>query len=300
MRALFATLTAATVALLASCGSSSDDPARGQLIVMVTSDMPVPKDITSIELKVFATRDAQFDTLQYDGALETDKLQLPASLALVAGADVSKPVKVRVEAWQGSPPNRRLRVVQERVTTPPASGNFVLEMPLQWLCDGRATVVPPDNIDIGCQEGFTCFAGVCESNFVDPATLPEYGGDYDLRQHDADGCFDAVECFSGSSLVGFVDLSSCTIDYPDAMAVEQGVNVAIGLKPNSDGFCSSERCYIVLDFGSVTGWNRVDKKIQLPKHICTSIGEGNADIAGVAVSTTCKTKTPSWDLCQFR
>ena len=283
--------------LMLGCGASADGEERGELIVALTSDMPVPDDITDVQMEVFGSRSADFDTLTWSGPVdfreEPGEIPLPATLALVSGTDPSRPVKVMVRAYQEIAGERYLRLRADRVTTAPKLGKAVLQIPMEWLCTASAQDV--SDVDTLCPDGQTCIAGVCESNVVNLADLPSY--DDWVGAQPAGSCFDAKGCFENVNLYSIVNSTSCLMDYPNT---DVGVNFAMVLSDKSAGVCNdSGKCWVVLDYGTQTGWRESPtsgRVVQLPRRVCELHTLGK--LQGVAVTTSCPTKTPSIGLCR--
>jgi hypothetical protein len=71
-------------------------------------------------------------------------------------------------------------------------------------------------------------------------------------------------------------------------------------KAGVPGICSAEACYVPLDQDATEGWSESGDKILLPPAVCnrlTSPSSPNLSILGVAVTTSCATKTPSVPTC---
>lgn len=258
-------------------------------MLALQSDMPLPKDIDrlSIEVLVRGVRQHWSEHL-----LGPTQLQLPGTLALVAGSDPSSPVTVRVAAWQRT----RLRLVRDVVTTVPTDRIALLQVTLEWLCDGMAREgALPGTVQSTCPDGETCIGGECLSNVVDSSKLPDYqpGKVYGDGGTPASGaCFDVLGCFESASIVPIVDRATCVIDRPSGGL---GANVAMVLAPSSDGTCSKGACLVPLDGFSDTGWTAVGDRLQLPPAVCKRIDAGR--VAGIAVTTACPTKTASFPIC---
>jgi uncharacterized delta-60 repeat protein len=287
-----------TVALLTAC--AEEERTRGQLIVAITSDMPLPKDINLIKIEVTV----QGQRYYYDEhRVGPDELRLPATLGIIEGTKGNLPVTITVGAFQ----DRTLRLVRQAVTSVPPDRAALLVLTLEWLCDGFGEEVPSSDglssrLETGCPDGQTCIGGACESNFVDPSSLPDY--DPALVFGGADGpgpdgmCFDALACFeTGLSVLPRWDAnaSTCRIDRPSG----DRVNVALELPGGGDGICKSERCLIVLDglvqHGFQPAGSGAEDQLALPARACRLIEEGI--VSGVLVSTDCPTKTTSVPLC---
>lgn len=289
---------------LLNWGCSEDTPPRGELIVALSSDMPLPKDIGRLTIEVTVQGQRHYYN-EHD--LGENKLELPATLAIIEGTQANVPVTVTVAAWQtfsDRPP--KLRLVRQAVTTMPSRRSVLLTLVLEWLCDGFGEVLPDPSgltprFSTGCAEGETCIAGACESNFVDPSSLPDYDPALVFGGGNGPGssgmCFDTSACMDGAlEVVPRWDAaaSTCRIDRPDG----DRVNVALVLPGGGDGICGTTRCLIVLDGFEARGFQPVsdgNAQLELPDRACALFTDGI--ITGVAVSTACPTKTTSVPLC---
>jgi hypothetical protein len=270
---------------------------KGELMMIVTTDMSLPKDIDKVRIEVTAGGRTPYKNdfvgLGAPGAL----LKLPGALGiLVNEEDPSTPVTLRVVAWQRDVP----RVLQELVSTVPEGRQVAMRMPVQWLCDESA--VPTIGSDSGeidakstCGEGETCIAGTCEKNEIDSNDLPPYdpadvfGG----GTGDGDGtCFDTAPCF--------VEITPAVVDGDDC-TIKAGENVNVALRVASDGICGPAGCFVPLDANSAVGWMPAGNRVELPKALCGPTGQiEKGKVLGVVtspVTDTCPLKTESIPTC---
>lgn len=287
------TTRAAAAALCLAAGtapSCAKAPPPGEVMMIVQTDMSLPKDVDTVTIEVLVRGDPRFSqTFEKLGADES--LKIPASLGITidAGTDPTTPVTLRVIASQQG----MVRVLNEAVTTVPDDRIAALRLPVHWLCWDQVAVDGQGNASSTCPEGQTCVAGSCADKKIDPTTLPTYdvadvfGG----GTGSGDGsCFDVSSCFTGS-VDAPVDLASCTI------APSGSVNVAIRVQ--SAGICGPAGCFVVLDAESDAGWKTgPGGEIQLPTAVCDRIMSGDA--AGVSisgVSAACAQKTAGLPTC---
>lgn len=277
-----------TLLLASACGR---EETKGQIVVALTSNMPIPKDITHLSVQV-----KQAGVLRYEDIVQIgpNRQPVPTSFTIVRGKRPGDQVFIKVAAWQVL----ALRQVREVVTTVPANRIAALPIELQWFCDGKVepysrpqnASVNSDEISSSCLSGQTCIDGACVDATIDSDTLEDFDFDKIYRAPDADPpCFNVPECFASASQV-VVRQSDCSIDAPEG---GQGVNVAI--ETTGDGFCATNnRCFIPLDGFSSTGWTTTEgARLKLTAGACAA----NDAIKGVAVTTACPTKTLSVPTC---
>lgn len=267
---------AALVPLTASCDGDVLPP-KGQLMLVVTSNMAPPKDFDTLHVEV-REDGATAPALDVDYALGgSQAVKLPATLGIVAGSDPNKIVRVTVEGRRGE----AVRVRRLAVTRVPPDRIATLPMPIDGLC-----------VDTPCPtaangEPQTCIAGACQPAKVESSELPDYSPEavFGGGTGRGDGvCFDTVACFS-TGRVAPIRRDDCTV----AKELGVGFNVAVLGPPNSDGVCGSNACLLVLDKDPfvgpvITGWREVNDRVLLPRAICE---RG----LSVMTTTTCATKS---------
>ncbi len=293
---LSSTLTVAAAAALPLLSSGCAEKVPSQLVVVLQTDLSLPKDISSVRIQVLAEGESKFDHT-YSGFGVDLTQKLPGTLVIDAPDKPDQSIDIRIGAFAGDPDTVPPRIVRQAVTTIPDGKTVTLQMPIQFLCDGRAALLGQD-LDSGCPDGTTCLAGVCEDNKVDGSKLPVY----EESKVFGDGeCFDTSSCFD-SGAEAEVDLASCTI--------AGGDDVNVALETEGDGICGAVGCFVALDAnadlaasGQKTvslGYTVLDGgKIQLPKGVCQQLQTGKiVRVVTTATGTgSCAKKQPSLPTC---
>ncbi len=284
------------LALCVAC-TSPQKPA-GQLVVSIETDMSLPDQVDTVRVQVLVHGETFLDQ-SYPVGTPDDNL-IPATLTLVAGRDPSQPVSIRVSGGQHGGAWRTFREV---TTTVPADRSAALRMPIQWLCDGTATMRttpgvdgrPTDELASTCPDGSTCMAGACKQSAVPEPQLPDFTleAEYGGASTPALGtCFDTLSCMRAGSLVQ--PDADCTVPKP---AGSDTLNVALRV-PNG-GICDATglTCFVPLNGDSVEGWslNANGDRIQLPTPACDKLTAGQ--VTGIYVSSACATKTEAVPPC---
>jgi len=286
-------LSVALIGSLARAASACSNQPNGALVVAVETDVPLPKDVDTIEIQVEADGSVQFDNPY---AVGSGHLLVPATLTLLPGSTVGEPVTIRLLAYQGN----TVRMLRQTITTVPTTRVATLLMPIQWLDFGMTTggsVMNASGVESTCPSGQTPDEGACVNDTVDATTLPEYSAAAVFGGGDGTGdgvCYDLLGCFSAST-VATLDKSDCSIANP----ANDVVNVAFVLQPSlGDGECGAQGCLVPLPSG--TGWVKDGARIKLPRAVCT-----NPKVVGARVSTattasstkSCATMTSTTALC---
>lgn len=295
---------ASALALGAACSSEDSEPQRGQLMIAISTDMSVPKDLDHVHVQVVLTRGPVVHDQTYwlEPARGGDTL-LPATLAVVAGDKQNAPVEVRVTGLLGS----KARTFSKVQTTIPESRLAMLRVPVQWLCDGSAQLVVDDVYDSACsardEAEYSCVAGTCEPASVDVSSLPDFDPAAIFGGGEGPGdvlgeCFDTTACFDGGGDVTPDDDCAIDVDVPSGGEL----NVALKFPADdpasgeSPGICSSKGCYVALDKDDRFGW-RIDDTgaVLLPLAVCEAVREGAAE--AVRVCYTHRSKTAQFPSC---
>ena len=273
---------------LVAC-SDERKPELGELMLAVSTDLEVPKDIDELSIEVLTYGAVQFSNA-YD--LGPPGLRLPATLGIVAGEDPAAPVTIRVVA-------RRLgvaRFLREIVTTVPADRVALLPVSMEWLCIDQVEETPDGEVTSTCPSGETCVAGRCTDPALDSNALSDYspGDVFGGGNEDGGGeCLDTVACF-GTGRTVEVDPDDCTMATPDDAPLHR-VNVGLVRPVGTDGICGPEACLVPLSANAEGGWREVEGRIQLAPAVCDRLSEG--EVTAVAVTTACPSKTASVPTC---
>jgi hypothetical protein len=301
-------LAALFAALLPAAGALSCSTEDGELLVVVQTDMELPKDIDSIRIEI---RSGGIPWLEQDyGHLGTDKgIKLPATLGITTENDSSRPVNIRILAFRDSLKQKQVRVLREATTTVPSKRIAMFHMPFSFLCDGLAKQSGGVITNDGCAADETCIAGECAPSKLDappPETFAEeevFGG----GTGNGDGtCFDVTGCMDGGSLV-----TPAARDNPDPAEAEQKPEIcSIDVDPSAgdmnlailtetSGMCGESGCFVALDAGSVGGWTVASdgKTIVLPDAVCRMNGEKVRGIVAAPLKAGCPLKQVQTPTC---
>lgn len=294
------------LACLAFTACKADDPeVRGQLMVVLQTDMSLPKDVTQVKILVKLGGKPYHDKNYIIAPGEDWVTKLPATLAVVASVDDPTP---RVEVTVIGLRSKEARVFAQAVTTIPEERTATLFVPIQWLCDGQVEELPKDAGYVSSCEpkngrAQVCRAGSCVDVTVDEDDLKDYDpsdvfGGADEPKNGL--CFDTLKCFESSFRV--VPDEDCTVE----VGVPEGyeLNLALLNPENGDGICKRAEeppCYIPLDKNNTFGWKTAtgskptSVRAQLPAAVCTKLGAG--EVAGVQATLACATKTLQFPTC---
>jgi hypothetical protein len=280
-------LGAVALLALAAAGCGGDDK-LGSLMLAISTDMYVDKDIDRMDVIVQPetgpTQATPINLFPAQGGLF-----LPGTFAIVEGKTDGEFVRVRIIARQ----QNEVRVVREVAVRLPKSRTAVLPMPIQWLCDGH--VAPEGQLyRSNCPENETCIAGTCQPDAVDENTLEDYVAADVFGGGNATGggtCFDTLSCFE-STTEPPIDLDTCEL----ATAASDDLNVGLMLPTGGDGHCTNSGCWVPLDASSLTGWSGVDggARVKLPAAACEHVRNGGAS---VRVSHDCPSKPALMPTC---
>ncbi len=283
--------------------SCAREPAPGQVMLLVSSNLSVPTDVDTLSITV--TRSGQKDTrsdqcywLRAFPPGTTPACQaasLPGTIALVSHDTPNDRVHVHLELRQGGAKGP-VRVQRDAELQIPSEGVKQLPLPLDFLC---LEAGPP----AACPAGTTCQLGSCVDDKV--GQLADY-----VAIPPAASCFDITACFGtitgGNSTLPQVDVDlGCAIKGNGALDAEN-VNVALIVNPltaGNLGVCDglSGKCLIPLDHGP-EGWttlrdsNGIAVAIGLPQAVCNAVPKYVSGIT-VGQSGQCGVKNPALGLC---
>ena len=279
------------IALLVGCDFGSDPEAKsGGLVIVVESDLSIPKDIDRVQLEVTQLGKT---LLKVDEPLGEKRLLIPAEFRVDATGS-SAPVKVHGLALLDGVP----RIERSAVTPIPVGRVGVLRLPFRYLCDGTAETDGRST----CGGEDTCVLGSCRSAEVPSRDVEEYGGgsagsgaDRTVRgvmggDGGTEGCFDLLACFASAQEVE-LDLDSCSFALGEAAPGR--LNVALRLPSGGDGVCDDSACWVALDRDE--GWSVDGDQVLLVESVCKKIAAGRP--ISVAASSACRAKSVSTPLC---
>lgn len=257
----------AAAGVAAAC-SGDVAPAKGQLMVVLQSDMAIPKDFNRVQVQISVLGKLAFSNTYI--ADDAGAFTLPGTIAVVAGEEAAPTVEVQVV---GIDRQGAAQTFSKVVTTLPRERIATLRVPIQWLCTGQVT-----EFGQGADKQFvskcmpnkgkdqSCLAGSCADVDVDESSLPEFvptevfgGGEY---ANDPSGkCFDVQGCFKlGVDLAPDLDPDSPTYCQASLEVPENyTVNFAMNTGPLGAGVCDDNDpaapCYVVLDQSETFGWS---------------------------------------------
>ncbi len=271
------TLALAAVVLLTTSCADETLPVKGQLMLVITTNMAPPKDFDTMRIRI-VEEGSTVPIHDLDYALGgSQAVKLPATLGVVAGSDPNKTVRITVEARRGGV----VRVSREAIARVPQGRIATLPLPIDGLC-----------VESACQadasgNAQTCIAGTCQTANVDVETLPDFSPTevFGGGTGQGDGaCFDTLACFTNGKPA--IVSADCSIERETQSGF--GLNVAVVRPPASDGICGSNACLLPLDRDPftgplVTGWREKDGRVFLPSAICERS-------LPVLVTTSCATK----------
>ena len=282
-RLLAAGLSCALAVL--SC-AADERSSRGGLLIVIESDLSIPKDIDHISLDVTAREHSLLHVYEQIGA---GHLLIPAQFKLSAAE--RSVVTARALAFRDGVP----RIERSAVTQIPQTHIGVLRLPLKYLCDDTAQ----DDGSSTCGEGQTCILGSCRTAELPTNSLPTIepaagSGQLVDSVTAADGgragCFDVRACMLAAVNVQ-LEPDRCTFPLPEATDPAR-LNIAVVLPPGDVGICDDRACYVALDKDE--DWSVEDAHVQPPQGFCSRLLEHPFE---VRMSTTCAAKTTRVPLC---
>ncbi len=263
----------------------------GQLVLVVQTDMSIPKDIDTIRIQAFDDGSLKFQQ-DYDkiGPDPSTEIRLPGTITLVAPSNPADVITIVVSARTGGAQGT-VRVVRTVVTTIPATRVAMLPITLSFLCYGQATTDSAgEPVGTCTNPSDTCIAGQCVSDSVDSTSLPAFSPN--SVQETSGACFDAAGCWTDPT-VATVDKATCTI--PPIPA--SGVNVA--LQTQSTGICGPVGCFVTLDADDpIEGWSvATDGRTTLPPAVCQQIGTTIVNVVTQPTTAACPLKVAALPTC---
>jgi len=310
-------------------GSGGCSPERtkspGSLMLVTSTDLQVPKDISSVGIQVLDGNGVERHAKWYTLGSRPDRTELPATLAIEPGSSDS-PIQVRIFAQRT---DGEVVALSEAVTTVPRDRVAMLRMPIEWLSVGmvkpsQSSSSAPDagvqfpsetkfaSTVTTCPKGQTPHAGLCETSTVDSSSLPNYtpGQVYGDGSGNGDGaCFDTVKCFANATPVVVSDTQNCVVNRDGAGYLAQTLGIqpaeatsriSLGMVPaDGSGICGPGGCVVTLDYSPNApnlGWSILsDYSIKLPGAVCAKLGDGS--LRAVIATANCSTKSAELPTC---
>jgi hypothetical protein len=229
----------------------------GQIVLVVQTDLSIPKDIDTIRIQAFNNGELKFQE-DYDKiGPDSDEIRLPGTISLVASNNPADVITIVVSASTGDIDLGGVpRVIRTVVTTIPPDRVAMLPLGIHFLCYGQVTAGAAGT----CADGQSCIGGVCQGSTLDSTTLTDYAPSAVTGNG---SCFDGASCWTAPTVATVA--SDCSI--PPVT----GVNIA--LQTATLGICGPAGCFVTLDANDpVEGWTtRKDGRIQLPAGVCVQI-----------------------------
>ncbi len=306
----------------AAVSLSCSAPSKGSLVVEMSTNMQVPKDVDVVAVYVSTNGATKFD---YIGRVRPQgTVELPSTLAIVEPDDPSSQVRIRVIAFQDT----TAQVLRDVLTTVPHQRTALLRLPIDFVDEGSVTgSLPqqyfPDETTVldgptqfqptdptiivptcDFSKGLTMIDGVCKSASVDSSQLPDYEpalvqAEAGLQASGTSGCFDVQTCFQGSTPVASVDTTSCTFPLP-AGADPARLNVAI-VTPRAGDCLAPGECYVPLVQDPAEGWTVSNGIVTLTPGLCAQFLANGAPLgpAQLYISAgTCAAQATSSPVCE--
>ena len=147
-------------------GCGKVDASRGGLMLMVSTDGPLPLDRVDISI------DASDRSLLANKYRVPEELGLPTSIAIVSNGDATAQATISVTGWSGNVPLDRRDAI---VTQIPTDRVVALNVVLSARCSSKLTVSVDGNAVSSCGDGNTCDnAGNCVTVMIQAQDLPTY------------------------------------------------------------------------------------------------------------------------------
>ena len=273
---------------------------RGAIMVAITTDLAVPKDVDAIGVTVRTDTTTRTSILRRLDA--ADAITLPATLAIPEADDPDAAIRVRVVGFR-----RGEAVVPRdvRTTAPHAGRVALLRVPLASVNRGLSVkgslpaglaegaydpFDPRQGLVASCRIDTTYLDGDgCQDAQVDSESLPDYAPAL-VHGEGARECFDARRCFAEAGEVADLDREACTLP----LAGRDPARLNLALASDSAGVClEAGRCVVPLDRGVSYVVDRGE--VQLPRGVCKAIvATGKAKLLA---SVACAPKVITQPLC---
>jgi hypothetical protein len=275
----------------AAMGCTQQEPALGQLIVVIDSDVSVRQSAASVgdidRVQVEVTQN-DLVLLNRDWFYPFTELTLPQTISVVnEGDDASAAVHLVLTASRDG----SVTFVQSRKFVVPFRATTYAVMRFEWLCRGFAKngSIRPES---GCPANETCRGGICQSEIALPAD--------EMSTPAPSDCFDTLRCFENAEDITARIDSGCNLTLsPETVGEMDMVNVAIEPVLGQGGICgvdTSKPCLVGMTGEPLSGWSVSDNRLSLPVGTCALIARGDM-IARVWLSRSCATRQPNQSIC---
>ncbi|MGH7440262.1 MAG: hypothetical protein ACRENE_31605, partial [Polyangiaceae bacterium] len=308
-------LLGSVAAFCAIAAASCSEPAKGSLILAISTDMQAPQDISVVSVFVSNNGVPKFD---YLGAVTPDgTVTLPATLALVESENPDDEIRIRVTGFQA----QKARVLRDVITKVPHQHTSLLRLPLNFLDDGSATGKLPLTLVPGLQgmapegdttfdaltlqttcdstKGLTSFAGTCVDSHVDSSKLPGWSDSEvygDGGTSTTPSCFDVSKCFGNARPITTLDMNACSFPLP-AGANGSHWNCALATTDGTGACDASGLCLVPLETDPDEGFTVMNgNTIQMVPGVCAKIKAGAKLYADN--TTLCPQKIEGAPVCQ--
>lgn len=168
-RALPIGLCLAVSLLLGSCGKT--EPARGGLMLILSTDGPLPLNRIDIEIH------EQDRTPLSRSYRVPEEAQLPTTIAIVSNGDPQAQVQIAVTGWQVTPGHADIPLDRREaiVTQVPTDRVATLKVALSARCSDKLTIDGDGRLKSTCVEGQACSnEGICTPVTVAADDLSSY------------------------------------------------------------------------------------------------------------------------------
>jgi hypothetical protein len=306
--------------LLGVACSGEVEPRRGQLMVVLQTDMSIPRDFTRIKVIIRVAGKVEHDATY---AVAPDgSTKLPGTIAVVAGSEASAPVEVRVI---GIADSGEAQTFSKSITTLPRDRLATLRVPLQWLCVGNVVQTGRGDsaeYESACEmedgEETGCVAGRCKKVVVAEETLAEYQapevfGGGSAPEDPSGTCFDTQACFSlGFRVDPVLEEGSEYCRVRVTAPLDRTLNFAIQTAANGPGICDERDpgapCFVPLDENDDFGFRVLappapdrdnpaleTHEIALPEGVCDRLVLDPS--LAVVATAACPSKTAAIPTC---
>ena len=280
-RGLFAAIPMMVLAVSGpGCGSKKPTA----LVVAVSSEANVPKEIDGFEIEVRRGDSTPFFHA-YGIGKDSPEARLPGTITLAArDGEGSQATTIVIRASLGG----KTRVLRQATLSFSDQKTRLLKMPLRYSC-----LDFPDE----CAPGTSCHGGECAPDAVDVATLPEFSPELVFGTQGDATCFDdrLTSCLASLQEVDVTALAAtptCQVAVPPSAGPIAKLNVAFHWKRSND-----PQKLTVLDVDPQEGWSYTANKdgFSLSRGLCAAVKSGA--VTRVVYSTQCDSKQITQPIC---